>query len=174
MDTLHVIRLYKEKKIHDVSSKEKTIHLKCYQWYSSGNRYPVFESTESYSVLKDSIKTNFQTSFFISSINREELNVRFDDTNKYTNETDADLINCSVYPNPVKTDLTFNYELTVNAKVSFLLCDMQGRPWYSEKDVELEIGKHQQNISMTELWLGNYALYITVNGKTYKYTVIKQ
>jgi len=63
--------------------------------------------------------------------------------------------------------------LSVDARVSFILCDMGGRPWAVVSEKSLSAGIQQQNIPMNNLPLGDYGLYITVNGNGYRKTVIK-
>lgn len=175
-DTLKVIRVYRHKEFSNIGSDSLKMRLDNYQWFSPGCRYPVFETTESYTLGKDSVYKDFGTSFYFATINREQL--KPDLANALVLSTDSTspdniLISCNTYPNPVKTDLIVNYELSVNARVSFLLCDMGGRPWATVSEKALNAGIQQQKLPMSGLLPGDYGLYIRVNGNVYRKTVIK-
>lgn len=175
-DTLkNVIRIRRIKEFTDIGVDSVKMRLETYQWFALGSRYPVFETVKSYNVLMDTLTENFSTSFYFSSICREQLPADIANINIKAEDISVDniLINCNTYPNPVVNDLTINYELSVNAGVSFLLCDMSARPWVTIPTKPLNAGVQQQKISMSGLQLGNYALYITVNNKTFKRVILK-
>jgi hypothetical protein len=173
-DTLKVMRVYRQKEFTNIGSDSIRMRLESYQWFALGSRYPVFETVKSYTLRKDSVVKDFSTSFYFATINREQL------PPDLANALSADapnpdnlLISCSTYPNPVSTDLLVNYELSVDAHVSFLLCDMGGRPWATVSEKALSAGIQQQKIPMSGLPRGGYGLYIRVNGNVYRRTVIK-
>ena len=179
-DTLkNVLRVLRTKEFTDIGTDSTNIdsnmRMETYQWFARGNRYPVFETVKTYTLRKDSVLDNFSTSFYFSTIKREQLHE--DLANAYVQDDtvypDDILINCSTYPNPVTTDLSVNYELSVDARVSFIICDISGRPWANVPYRYLNAGKQQQKIPMTGLHTGNYGLYIKVNDKIYKRTIIK-
>jgi hypothetical protein len=174
-DTLkNVIRIKRIKEFTDIGIDSVKTRLETYQWFAYGCRYPVFETVKSYNINGDNTTNYFSTSFYFSTINKEQLPEDLANLNITTNETHDDIfINCSTYPNPVATDLTVNYELTVDARVSFLLCDISGRPWANVPDRTIAAGVQQMKISMSGLHAGDYGLYISVNGKIYKRTIIK-
>jgi len=173
-DTLKVIRVYRQKEFTNIGSDSIRMHMESYQWFASGSRYPVFETVKSYTVRKDSVAKDFETSFYFATINREQLPTDLANAlSPDTTNPDNILISCSTYPNPVSTDLLVNYELSVDARVSFLLCDMGGRPWATVSEKALSAGIQQQKIPMSGLPLGGYGLYIRVNGNVYRRTVIK-
>jgi len=175
-DTLkQVLRVHRTKEFTNIGIDSTQMRMETYQWFVRGNRYPVFETIKSYTVQKDSTLQDFSTSFYFSTINREQLHE--DIANNHiideTNNQDDIIINCSTYPNPVATDLTLNYELSVDARVSFLLCDISGRPWVNVPYQALAAGIQQQKIPMSGLFTGNYILYIKVNDKVYRRTILK-
>lgn len=174
-DTLQVIRVCKQKTIKTNTSSNQWLKQNTYQWYVTGCRYPVFETIESYTISTDSTYKNFGTSFYYTTIEREQLPTDLANANELINNNQSDniIINCQLYPNPVKSDLLVKYELTTDANVSFLLCDMRGFPWKSVKTMSLGKGAQQQKINMYGLPTGNYGLFISVNSKIYKMTVIK-
>jgi hypothetical protein len=179
-DTLkNVLRVLRTKEFTDIGTDSANIgtnmRMETYQWYARGMRYPVFETVKTYTLRNDSALDNFSTSFYFSTIKREQLqedlanaNLKDDTVNPVDN-----LINCNTYPNPVATDVTVNYELSVDARVSFLICDVSGRPWANVPARALTAGVQQQRISMSGLHAGDYGLYIKVNDKVYKRTIIK-
>ena len=175
-ETINAIRIYRQKNFIKIGSDSIRMRMESYQWFALGSRYPVFETVKTYTIRKDSITNDFSTSFYFATINREQLAP--DLANAVMLSADATnpdnlLINCSTYPNPVITNLIVNYELSVDARVSFILCDMGGRPWAVVSEKSLSAGIQQQNIPMNNLPLGDYGLYITVNGNGYRKTVIK-
>lgn len=175
-DTLSTIRVYRQKEFINIGSDSIRIRMESYQWFALGSRYPVFETIKSFTLRKDSIATYFATSFYFASINREQLTPDLANAVSLTNDAvnmENILISCSTYPNPVRTDLTVNYELSIDARVSFLLCDMGGRPWSVVSEKALDAGIQQQKIPMNGLPIGDYGLYIKVNGNVYRKTVIK-
>jgi hypothetical protein len=182
-DTLkNVLRILRIKEFSDIGADSVQMHtdsirmrMETYQWFARGSRYPVFETIKTFTILKDSMLENFSTSFYFSSVKREQLQEDLANSNLQNDTSDPDniLINCSMYPNPVTTDLTVNYELSVDAHVSFLLCDISGLPWANVPNRSLTAGLQQQKISMGGLHSGDYGLYISVNNKVYKRTIIK-
>lgn len=176
-DTLkNVIRIKRTKEFADIGADSVNIRLENYQWFAPGSRYPVFETIRSYEILLDTITDSFSTSFYFSTISREQLPEDLANADIKLDGANADniLINCNTYPNPVASDLTVNYELSVNASISFLLCDISGRPWANIPKRTLNAGIQYQKIPMDGLKPGDYGLYITVNDKVYKRIIIKK
>jgi len=180
-DTLkHVLRVLRVKEFTNIGTDSTQMRMETYQWFARGSRYPVFETIKTFTLRKDSTMENFSTSFYFSSVNREQLQEDLANANP-ANANPADnplkpddiLINCSTYPNPVTSDLTVNYELSVDSRVSFLLCDVSGLPWANVPNRALTAGVQQQKISMSGLHSGDYGLYITVNNNIYRRTIIK-
>jgi len=179
-DTLkNVLRVLRTKEFSDIgtdsTNMDANMRMETYQWYVRGSRYPQFETVKTYTLRNDSALDNFSTSFYFSTINREQLpedlaNIKIQDD---AVNLDNLLINCNTYPNPVTTNLIVNYELSVDARVSFLICDISGRPWANIPARNLSAGNQQQQISMSGLHAGDYGLYIKVNDKVYKRTIIK-
>ncbi len=179
-DTLkNVLRVLRLKEFTDIGTDSAsigtTMRMETYQWYARGSRYPVFETVKTYTLRNDSALDNFSTSFYFSTIKREQLQEDLANANLQDDAVNpADiLINCNTYPNPVTTDVLVNYELSVDARVSFLICDVSGRPWANVPFRALSAGLQQQQISMSGLHAGDYGLYIKVNDKIYKRTIIK-
>jgi len=179
-DTLkNVLRTVRTKEFSDIgtdsTNMDANMRMETYQWFARGSRYPVFETVKTYTLRNDSVLNNFSTSFYFSTINREQLQEDIANTKIQDDIVNPDdiFLNCNTYPNPVTTDVTVNYELSVNAQVSFLICDVSGRPWANVPARSLTAGNQQQRISMTGLHDGDYGLYIKVNDKVYKRTIIK-
>jgi hypothetical protein len=176
-DTLkNVLRLKRVKEFTGIGIDNAAMRMETYQWYARGSRYPVFESIKTFTLRNDSVLENFSTSFYFSTVSREQLQEDLANANLIDDTATPDevLINCKTYPNPVATDFTVDYDLSVNAQVSFLLCDISGRPWANIPNKNLKAGVQQQLISMSGLHSGNYGLYIKVNDKVYKRTIIKK
>jgi len=175
-DTLkNVLRVLRIKDFTTTGIDSTRMRMETYQWYARGSRYPVFETIKTCTLRRDSTLEGFSTSFYFSIVGREQLQEDLANANLLDDTSNPDniLISCSIYPNPVTTDLTVNYELSVDARVSFLLCDVSGRPWANLPGRALTAGVQQQKISMSGLHADDYGLYIKVNDKVYKRTIIK-
>lgn len=175
-DTLkNVLRVLRVKEFTNTGIDSTRMRMETYQWFARGIRYPVFETIKAFTLSEDTILDNFSTSFYFTTVRREQLQEDFANINLVDDSLNPDniLINCNIYPNPVTTDLIVNYELSIDARVSFLLCDISGRIWATVPYHVITAGVQQQMISTNGLHAGDYGLYIKVNDKVYKRTIIK-
>lgn len=176
-DTLkNVLRVHRLRNYTEIDVDSARMRLETYSWYALGYRYPVFETVKSWVIKGDSTMEHFGTSFYFPIKNLAEL--AEDPTNEAirNNEANANnvLLRCTTWPNPVENDLTVNYELSQDARVSFRLCDVSGRPWVSLPEKVLSAGNQQELIPMSGLPGGDYALYVTVDGYVKRVKVIKR
>lgn len=169
----NVIRISRIKDFEQIGIDSTTMHMENYVWYAKGYRYPVFETIKSYSIKKDSLITNLETSFYYSLIKREDLHLT-DMGNIDNYQSDKVIINCITYPNPVINDVIISYTLNINAFVSYKICDAAGKVWVNIQRNHLEAGTQTKKVAMTGLPQGNYCLYIQINDLTHKQTIIKK
>ncbi len=175
-DTLkNILRVYRLRNYSEIGIDSARMKLETYSWYARGYRYPVFETIKSWVIKGDSTMEHFGTSFYFPIKNLAEL--ADDPINEAIRKNEANtnniLLRCTTWPNPVENDVTVNYELSQDARVSFRLCDVSGRPWVSLPEKGLSAGNQQELIPMSGLPGGDYALYITVDGYVHRVKVIK-
>lgn len=63
--------------------------------------------------------------------------------------------------------IVINYNLTEDAEVVVLLCDVSGIPYFSKRNKVLSDRTHTVTINTSGLRRGRYVIYIKVNGKVY-------
>jgi len=81
---------------------------------------------------------------------------------------------CNVYPNPVESQLTFEFYISGDATVSYALYNIAGTLLYMKRPHLLRSGAYGDLIDMGRLLRGQYILSIQVNGKRYSEKIIKQ
>ncbi len=170
----NVVRVKRLRNYTEASKDSARIRLETYSWFALGYRYPVFETVKTYILRGDSATEHFATSFYFPIKNLREL--ADDPLNSLLQQKAPNdyLLSCKTYPNPVENELTVYYELSQDARVSFRLCDVSGRPWVSLPERSLSVGNQQQTISMGGYPKGDYALYIMVDGYVHREKVIKR
>lgn len=81
---------------------------------------------------------------------------------------------CNVYPNPVESQLTFEFYISKDATVSYALYNIAGTLLYMKRPHLLRSGAYGDLIDMGRLLRGQYILSIQVNGKRYSEKIIKR
>ncbi len=81
---------------------------------------------------------------------------------------------CNVYPNPVESQLTFEFYISGDATVSYALYNIAGSLLYMKRPHQLRSGAYGDLIDMGRLLRGQYILSIQVNGKRYSEKIIKR
>lgn len=168
-----------------------------YRWYAAGYRYPVFEtvSTGNYSTAA---KTEyFTTAFYFppdkhaylktdrknTSLQAELLEKdKTENANKNDsgNNVDGSVVidnmefTYNYYPNPVESQLNFEYCLSKDAKVSFGLYSITGLMVYRSPVKSLRAGTYAETIDMGYYSRGEYILTIMVNNKPSSEKIIKK
>lgn len=81
-------------------------------------------------------------------------------------ETGTNVMDVNIRPNPVKDLLTMSFELVTGTAADVYITDVSGRKVVTVTNSYFAIGKHTQNINVSELAQGVYILnFITANGR---------
>jgi hypothetical protein len=170
--------------------QDKGIQLETCRWYSKGYRYPVFETVRSTKQSDDS--EIFTTAFFFppqdhlyldtdpenqALLNELWKETEDNDTNKDQNAktvTLEDVMTCKIYPNPVESQMSLEYELKQDAKVSFELYSIEGLPVKRIKAKSQSAGTYNETSDCSSLRPNNYILRITVNNVFVNEIIIKK
>jgi hypothetical protein len=171
--------------------QNNAIQLETCRWYSKGYRYPVFETVRS-TKLNDNSEI-FSTAFFFPPQDHLYLDTdpenqalldelwketEDNDTNKDQNTaktvTLEDLMICRIYPNPVESQMSLEYELKQDAKVSFELYSIEGLPIRKIKAQQKTAGTYSETLDCSSLRPNNYVLRITANNLFVNEIIIKK
>ncbi|MFT4222880.1 T9SS type A sorting domain-containing protein [Dysgonomonas sp.] len=180
-----------DKSAYTQNSENNAIQLETCRWYSKGYRYPVFETVRS-TKLNDNSEI-FSTAFFFPPQDHLYLDTdpenqalldelwketEDNDTNKDPNTaktvTLEDLMICRIYPNPVESQMSLEYELKQDAKVSFELYSIEGLPIRKIKAQQKTAGTYSETIDCSSLRPNNYVLRITANNLFVNEIIIKK
>lgn len=174
--------------IETTEGQNKGIQLETCRWYSKGYRYPVFETVRS-TKLNDNSEI-FSTAFFfppqdhlyldtdpenqalLDELWKETENKQEDSTAKTV--TLEDLMICRIYPNPVESQMSLEYELKQDAKVSFELYSIEGLPIRKIKAQQKTAGTYSETLDCSSLRPNNYVLRITANNLFVNEIIIKK
>lgn len=198
-DTLSpVLRVKTIQTIYDIPNEDSyTIdesgnagkQLETCRWYSKGYRYPVFETVRNIN-LNDSTEI-FSTAFFFPP--QDHLYLDTDPDNlalldelwniDKDNTTDSptaktvtveNMMTCKIYPNPVESQMSLEYELKQDAKISFELYSIEGLPIRKIKAQQKTAGTYTETIDCSSLRPNNYILRITANNLFVNQVIIKK
>lgn len=161
--------------------------IETYKWYAKGYRYPVFETI--HNILNDTLL--FGTSFFLppqeqqtgieDSLNRDLINLLWDiekknpsqnrESNTYnkSNIENKLKINCTVYPNPVKSDLIVKYTIKKPSNINISLYSSDGKLAFKTEKELSSSGTYSENIDFRDFPQDSYLLLITED-KEIKFT----
>lgn len=166
--------------------------LETYRWYTRGYRYPVFETVRSYNPADSSV--DFRAAFFYppqdhyyladdpaNKAIQEEL---WNAANKVNDGTGAGgqstsmtipgILSCGIYPNPVVTDLTVAYNVSMKANVSIGLYSIEGFPISMVPAKVHEPGSYSVSFNCSGLFPRNYVLRVVANDKVANGVIIKK
>lgn len=163
--------------------------LETCRWYSKGYRYPVFETVRSTNLNDNS--EEFSTAFFFPPQEHLYLDTDPDnlalleelwdiDENQEPIEEQVemisidDLLTCKIYPNPVESFMTLEYELKEDAQITFDLYSVEGMPVKKIKTKNQKAGFYQEQIDCSNLHPRNYVLKVTVNSLSLNKVIIKK
>jgi len=191
---VHTIRYYEE-----TGKDSLKMTLDMYSWYSPRNRYPIFESIETILHRNDKDTTVFSTSFYyveekrtqaeedtklsdslktdqrISELNENNFNdLSQKEGDNVDSKIDEILTNVRMAPNPVKDNLTVQYELVRRAQVQFALYNMSGVLLKRTPRKTLTEGFHTELISMGHLMVGAYVIHVYVDDLILSRVIIKR
>ncbi len=196
-----VSKTEKEQEVITLSTIKK--HLKTdsivlavntYRWYAPGHRYPVFETIHTGNCNSKNKTIYFTTAFFYPPNKHSYL--KTDNNNKgileelskaqfvdLHNDNDVNLkqkeqqekiiFTYNIYPNPVKSNLVFEFLLSEKAKVAYELYNVAGATVYRKPSYKLNNGVYNDIINMENLTIGEYILRIQVNNKVYSEKIFK-
>jgi hypothetical protein len=194
----------KNKKLHfstdsiqrDLNTDSVVLMTDTYRWYAAGYRYPVFETVRTGNYRNNS-KTYFTTAFFYPP---EEHQYLADDENNEklreeiyiqdlsaegnnniqkgkgakTNAIEESEFTYNIFPNPVETQLTFEFFISKDAMVSYELYNILGAMIYGKRPCKLSSGAYADQIEMNRCIKGEYILRMQVNKKVYSEKIIKR
>ncbi|WP_165044977.1 T9SS type A sorting domain-containing protein [Dysgonomonas sp. ZJ709] len=166
--------------------------VETYRWYTKGYRYPVFETVRNIN-LRDNSEV-FATAFFFplqdhlyletdpENLALIEENWNMDRQGENGEQTDEntksvfieDIVSCKIYPNPVESLLTLDYEVKLDAKIAFEIYSMDGMPVKRVKAQDRKPGRYYESIDCSNLYPRNYILRITVNNLVVNEKIIKK
>lgn len=180
-DTLNPVLRVKSVYTIGKTLDEPTNRMETNRWYTKGYRYPVFETIRNVSTTDDT--EVFSTAFYYPlqehlyldtdlenlALLEEQWSLKDDKEAKpedLTTKTIAleDVMICKVYPNPVKTYLSLEYELKTDAKVSFLIYSLDGNLMRTIKGKQRTKGDYYETLDCSSLPNKTYILRIVANG----------
>ncbi|MFT4223125.1 T9SS type A sorting domain-containing protein, partial [Dysgonomonas sp.] len=85
-----------------------------------------------------------------------------------------DLMICRIYPNPVESQMSLEYELKQDAKVSFELYSIEGLPILKIKAQQKTASTYSETLDCSSLRPNNYVLRITANNLFVNEIIIKK
>jgi len=168
-----------------------------YRWYAAGYRYPVFETVSTGSSPTHSKIEYFTTAFYfppdkhtylktdgkntsLQAVLLEKDKQQNNNINNADNKVEGSLViddiefTYNYYPNPVESQLYFEYYLSKDAKVSFGLYSLTGVMMFRSPAKSLGTGTHYEAIDMGYCSRGEYVLTILVNNKPFSEKILKQ
>lgn len=174
---------------YSIDPNNKGKALETCRWFSKGYRYPVFETIRNID-LSDSTEI-FATAFFFPPQDHLYLDTdpdnqalldelwnmdKKDSVDDKTAKTVVleDVMNCKMYPNPVGSILNLEYELKVDAKVSFELYSLDGMPVKKIAPKSKAKGIYYETLDCSSLYPKNYVLRITADGTSINQIIIKE
>lgn len=80
----------------------------------------------------------------------------------------------NIYPNPVESQLSFEFFIDKDATVSYELYTITGSLIYQQRPRKLHSGAYDDLIDMSRLIRGTYILRMQVNEKVYSEKIIKK
>lgn len=182
--------------VYAMKQNERTVIIETYQWYAAGYRYPIFETIRT-GKLSDSLNTEyFSTAFFyppskhtylkndtanLELQNKKWANTDIEEKNKKGENRNHDQSSkfvsdflYNIYPNPVDTELTFEYYISDYADVFYGLYNIVGQQLTCNTIKASPCGVYLNHIDMDNYPKGEYILQIRVNEKIFSEKIIKR
>ena len=143
-----------------------------FEWYAMGYRYPILKIIEA-SIKKGERKVLDQS--FAYAANVEGMSHLEDEQNK---ELKDKMRGISLEPNTKQGDISYkvsvngkkvclSYSLVSDAQLRFLICNTSGMVFKSASLQQQAGNNYRQDFDCSGLPLGEYVLYIHVNGKAF-------
>ena len=186
-DTLrNVLRTSTQQTIRQVfqSGGGTTAHhsrVKNCKWYSSGYRYPIFETIQSSILDEGTENINFETAFFYPP--QEHYYLETDPENQTIAEEQekskkADPLEGSTFnafPNPMSTTLNVEIFIPVEAKIKIQVRSIADKAVYiNENRGKFASGTHQFQFGVSKLPAGYYLLNIWADNYLLSETMLKR
>ena len=171
--TLHnVLRVvYVKDYTQTMGNLQYYITVKHYLYYAAESRYAVLQVREVKSSCDCACNSNELTACYNASV------VPFVQNNEpkpqSLSETAPEL-NFTLYPNPAKTELRVNYNLSANANITISIIDLAGKKMKTIVNAKQELGTYSVTGNVADLPNGTYLLEMQINDKVYTETFIKQ
>lgn len=142
-----------------------------YQWFSPAIAFPLYEQHEVREFV-DEKDTLVVCQAIIYDLSEEELTLI---TQADSLQAGANMIITSLthYPNPVVSQVTAQYSLSVDADIYVILTTSAGLPMWSQHLGIQEVGEHSIIMDMSAFPRGSYELHVTTGGLTVSETIIK-
>lgn len=170
----------------ETTETNKGTQVETCRWYSKGYRYPVFETVKGINLNDES--EIFSTAFFFPpqdhlyldtdpdnlALLEEMWNMEEKEDPSAKTVTLEDIMSCKIYPNPVESYMTLEYELKEDAKVSFELYSIEGLPVKRIKAQDRVKGVYTETLDCTGLYPKNYVLRISANNLHHNQIIIKK
>jgi hypothetical protein len=168
-------------------AKPDLIITDTYQWYREGNRYPVFETIESYRSINEELIPLGKSSFFYHPEDQTDdlpadpensaVLTRLEEKRMKKQETaiasTGNITSFHCYPNPVKEQLEVDFYLSNQASVFVRLYDEQGKLLYQSPE-QKQSGNCHQRIKMSGFPAGNYLLNVYAGSEKLSEKIVKQ
>lgn len=182
---------------HFLQSDTSVLMVETYKWYAAGYRYPIFETVSIGSPPTDAKAEYFTTAFYFpphkhAYLKTDEKNTQLraqllekdkrqtGSINNSGNNVEGSIVindiefTYNYYPNPVESQLNFEYYLSKDAKVSFGLYSISGFLVYRSPVKSSRTGTYSETIDMGYCSRGEYILTILVNNKPFSEKIIKK
>lgn len=174
-----VLRVRTIKKYEETGKDKLKMTLEDYKWYSPHQIHPVFESIKTILHKNGVDSIIFSTSFYylpeksVKSLLEEPV-MKTEKISDVTLNVDELLSDVKTVPNPVKNDLTIEYNLARQAQVQFALYGINGASIYRSKKKTQDGGYYSEVIPMGHLDIGTYVIHIVVDNLVLSKMIIKQ
>ncbi|NDW17921.1 T9SS C-terminal target domain-containing protein [Dysgonomonas sp. 216] len=173
-----------------LSTDSETIEIETYQWYATGYRYPIFETTKS-TTNNEHTKEFFKLAFFYSPLKHyyladdsENLSVLDSLHNSLKPKSDLNEKNIgefkynnnfayNFYPNPIASLLNIEYYLTYDVDVSISLYDVSGKKITGIYQYNKQAGLYQESINCFGLSSGTYFLHFNIGNEQIVEKILK-
>lgn len=172
-------------------SEDLCLEFENYKWYVRGYRYPVFETSRSFTV-RDTVRTQtFATAFFYPPqehyyLDEDEMNLALADSirnqkisNREPNvpDTPGKGLSALVYnffPNPVVTALNIEYLLKSDSDISIALYDASGKILTELSYPGKQSGFYVDKLDCSVYPTGDYILRFRIDGEVVSEKIFKR
>ena len=165
----------------DSEATEHNLALTTCKWYSSGYRYPIFETIQSSIVTDTAEFINFETAFFFPP--QEHYYLDTDSENQTIIETQkkgkkADPLEGSTFnafPNPMSTILNVDLFIPAEAKIKIQVRSVTDKAVYiNENKGKFSSGIHRFQLDVSKLPSGYYLVNIWADNYLLSETMMKR